>query len=520
MVGIFKFGLIFATFLAVVSLCILGASRSVAAESGVSWAGRPVIGLSQHEISSVPSGADTCSASVLPLFIEGETGIRDSCVFGGVDGLRLARYFNASGQISYAVAYATDSRFVPVRNLCVGMMRCAYSQSEDILVLEGAISPWESGTALIDSFSSHLVRHGGGTRFYTFTQPSHLRFLGATSSHRFSTGAVSISWNGRWALLELRGYGIARIDLRTAELKRIAISLGGFASPGGLIEMSISDDGQRVALMGRGVGMFVYEVANGCGDVPGETASESALPGSTACGFTMIDPAIVSPRLQWSSVPRFSGNGDRLAAFGVAGSTVRAITFSPLRTDLPINPSYIAFGDSFTSGEGELEDSYYGDTNSSTNRCHTSSRSYPYLLGVSWKIMTKSVACSGSRTHDVAGAARKILDDDPIANPSVITIGVGGNDIDLVGKLKSCLAPGTCEWATESRLPATAVEIRSLLPRLVDRSVNVSTCPLACHTFWFMRMAASTPNISSRSSTNIFHQRLIIFRFSCTPSGP
>lgn len=468
MVGIFKFVLIFAAFLAIVTLLNIGVPRVVAAESSISWSGRPVIGLSQHEVSTVPSGADTCSASILPLFVEGETGIRESCVFGGVDGLRLARYFDARGQLSYAVAYATDSRFVPVRNLCSGMMRCAYSQSEDVLVLEAAISPWESGTALVDGFASRLVRHSDGSRFYTFTQPPDLRFLGAAAAHRFSTGAVAISPNGKWALIELRGYGVARIDLRTAELKRVAISLGGFASPGGLLEMSISDDGRRVALMGRGVGMFVYEVTNGCGDMPGEVASGSVVPGGVACGYTVINPTIVPPRLQWSSVPRFSENGDRLAVYGIAGSTVRAITLSPLRTDLPVNPSYIAFGDSFTSGEGELDDSYYGDTNTLTNRCHTSSRSYPYLLGDSWEIVTKSVACSGSRTRDVASAARKILQDDPVSSPSVMTIGVGGNDIDLVGKLKSCLAPGTCEWASESKLPATAVEIRSLLPKLVD----------------------------------------------------
>ena len=35
--------------------------------------------------------------------------------------------------------------------------------------------------------------------------------------------------------------------------------------------------------------------------------------------------------------------------------------------------------------------------------------------------------------------------------PEVISLGVGGNDIGFMDKLKACIMPDTCEWVGEER---------------------------------------------------------------------
>lgn len=468
MKGFFKCVQIIAVLVCVSAASVLAISTDLFASSPVSWVGRPTIGLYQYNVSSIPTGVETCSTSILPLFVEGESGVREACVYGQGSGLRVARYMNANGQISYAVAYPTDSRFIPVRGLCAAMMRCVYSQAEDTLILESSISPSENGTMLVKGFSSRLVRHSDSGRYYTLSTPSSSRFLGASPQHHFSTGSVSISANGHWGLVELKGYGVARVNLITGEYKRIALASSGIMLTGSLLEMTITDDGKNVALAGRGVGLFIYEVTDACGDMPGEAVVPTILPGHVQCLYTTVSSTISTPRFQRVSMPRFSQNGERLQAYGVTSAGTLALSMSPSRTDLPVNPLYIAFGDSFTSGEGELDDAYYGDTNTTQNHCHNSSRSYPFLIGDYWSIPTMSVACSGSRTHDVVSAGVKLLQDNPLLSPTVVSVGIGGNDVDLVGKLKSCLGPGTCEWAKPDKRAATAAEIRSILPRVAD----------------------------------------------------
>ncbi len=474
MKGFIKCALLVAVFLCVATVAIMITPAAIYADSSISWVGRPTIKLSQYGVASIPSGADTCPTSMVPLFIEGELGVRESCVFGRNSDLRLARYVDSSGQPAYAVAYATDSRFVPVRGLCGGMMRCMYSQSEDVLILENAISPWENGSALINDFSSRLRRHSDNGRYYTFNAPEGTRLLGANQTHRFSTGSASISANGQWGLVELKGLGVAKINIKTGEYKRVAMASSGIMLPGSLLEMTISDDGRYVALGGRGVGLFIYETTDTCGDIPGEAVVPTILPGYEQCRYGTVSSAVSSPRFQRVSVPRFSANGEKLNVYGVTSTGILAMSLSPSRTDLPVNPLYIAFGDSFTSGEGEFDDYYYGDTNTPQNHCHNSSRSYPFILGEYWSIPTTSVACSGSRTSEVINASAELLRKNSMLSPTVMSVGIGGNDIDLVGKLKSCLSPGTCEWATPARRAATATEIRSILPKMVDLLNEVS----------------------------------------------
>jgi len=166
--------------------------------------------------------------------------------------------------------------------------------------------------------------------------------------------------------------------------------------------------------------------------------------------------------------------------------------------------SYLALGDSFTSGEGESSDDYYLFSQQPYSySCHLSSRSYPYLVALSVNALgSKSVACSGARLVDIYGTDDYLgqgnrLSGMPVQDastaqvhaltsyspglipqaifaqryqPDLLTIGIGGNDIGMVDKLKVCLMPSTCPWAAvdgQDERTKMAREVRGLFDALV-----------------------------------------------------
>lgn len=194
-----------------------------------------------------------------------------------------------------------------------------------------------------------------------------------------------------------------------------------------------------------------------------------------------------------------------IAAFFIASTWGFTEETTSAETTTPVKPNPIAFlaiGDSFTSGEGETDDNYYIDgSNSPGELCHVSSRSYPFLIGAQQGIRgVHSVACSGAQIGDVIadassykGQSGRLATDSTdertakqqaaIANfipgrvpqevfvdeyqPSVITVGIGGNDAGLFGKLLACASLDECEWVSPVGRAETAKEVASLYPKLV-----------------------------------------------------
>lgn len=168
------------------------------------------------------------------------------------------------------------------------------------------------------------------------------------------------------------------------------------------------------------------------------------------------------------------------------------------------NIKYLALGDSFSSGEGDTDKNpatdrkYYRqwtDVNEDKakgapkEKCHVSTRSYPYRLanwmglGSGPSAAWASVACSGATVYDMnwdnsggyegqdsplgrlhgydnKGTLQGMALNEMILGrvkqiefvkkyqPKVITLTAGGNDVDFGGKLFSCVPfPNTCTWA-------------------------------------------------------------------------
>ena len=103
---------------------------------------------------------------------------------------------------------------------------------------------------------------------------------------------------------------------------------------------------------------------------------------------------------------------------------------------------YTALGDSFSSGEGNPP--FLQGTATSTDACHRSYVAYPELLQAMSSLNLSNmqfVACSGATREDVIFG--KYSEDSQLnhvsSSTSVVTIGVGGDDIGFANVLKQCV---------------------------------------------------------------------------------
>jgi len=330
---------------------------------------------------------------------------------------------------------------------------------------------------------------------------------------------MSASKNGKWLAVEFIYRGIGLLNIETLQMKRIAFMTNrdygyGFSPTK---ELAVSNNGRSVAVMGMNAGSWVFDVVDGCSEVPPDDDMLYGRSIGPICPARYIDLNNFASRINYASSPSLNDDGGQLAfniryfdrADVVRRVTLQAGGYSSVHFD------YIALGDSFTSGEGELEDRHYqSGTNDEFEKCHLSTRSYPYLVTSYFNLnigLAKSVACSGATMADIVGndsnywgqggrlgvdgldvAAQErtrlqsVALDDFVPGrvhqisfvkryqPRVISVGIGGNDAGFIQKLQACLAPDTCEWAgTAKGREKTAVEIRNLFSRLVETYTEI-----------------------------------------------
>jgi lysophospholipase L1-like esterase len=120
----------------------------------------------------------------------------------------------------------------------------------------------------------------------------------------------------------------------------------------------------------------------------------------------------------------------------VTGTMAAALTLlAPLAGQLPAAraaaPSYVALGDSFSSGVGTR--SYISDGSS----CQRSVYAYPSLIAAARGYTLNFRACSGAKVADVTGTQLSAL----TASTSYVTISVGGNDAGFADVLTTCAQP-------------------------------------------------------------------------------
>lgn len=386
-------------------------------------------------------------------------GTRSACMFSG-EHMTLATYL-PSGESLAVINFPHQSQYYHLSGVCDQYRGCAYSDTGDILV----------EYQVIGSRITPMVYDDARSRIH-LQQPLAYRFDKSTVAYEpfpnDNVPSFALSGNGRWLVGELKGRGIGLADLKHEVSYTIALTgnmYGWGFDPD--MEFAVSNDGKSVAVVGLNAGQRLFDITPEC-------LSQQNCSSTDAGVGLMIDS------LHYARLPRFDESGQSLKMTLVSRtSPSRSIV---LRKDGSVERiGYIALGDSYSSGEGETDETYYEPlTNTIDNACHVSRRSYPYLLTIG---ITQNVACSGATIDDVLSVvmypAQSSTLNELVAGtkpqaafveqtqPELVTIGVGGNDAGLMAKLKTCAMPGSCDWVKPEGLRATVQEIKSLFGRLV-----------------------------------------------------
>jgi lysophospholipase L1-like esterase len=130
-------------------------------------------------------------------------------------------------------------------------------------------------------------------------------------------------------------------------------------------------------------------------------------------------------------------------------------------------PALVALGDSYISGEGARE-FFQGTNDAGRNECRRSPHAYPYLIvkrGDAGAVQDLAfLACSGAETADVVANAQwpgEPIDRTPRhgqsqlaqlgellsggrAEPRLVVVSIGGNDVGFADIATACIAPGSC----------------------------------------------------------------------------
>jgi len=123
--------------------------------------------------------------------------------------------------------------------------------------------------------------------------------------------------------------------------------------------------------------------------------------------------------------------------------------------------NYVALGDSYSSGVGS------GSYTSESGSCLRSTLAYSQLwANAHGPTSYRSVACSGAKTTDVNANQLGALS----SSTSLVSITIGGNDVNFAGVMEDCVLYGTDTCVSE--VNAAENTARTSLPGWLDTTYN------------------------------------------------
>lgn len=386
---------------------------------------------------------------------------------------------------------------------------------------------------------SHLTFVNSGTPHYEVNVP-YENITTDNQGNGHSINTVTVSRNGRWAMVYVQNLGFVRVDLVDMSVTWIAPML----VTGSNAFTAISNDGKYVAIapFSPYEWPIIYTIDN-CG----QSASrlQSGWFGSTLSNpcqsrnlHSLISTAIGGPFTvgYW---PDFSDDGGQLKMLLQLNNGEKGVLLSAAGYNFQTpRLDYLALGDSYSSGEGDAtyiptsQKKWYREytdneedknKNVPREKCHISTRSYPYLtawsLGLGYPSSAQNtkwqtVACSGATTWDIAhgnnngyegqgkgaasiwpwdnGSIPRLqgfmnivgLKDAALTKfipgrneqiefvknyrPKIITLTAGGNDVGFGDKVAACITKNDqCKHVSQQGRKDVGVEIQNHLGTLV-----------------------------------------------------
>lgn len=501
--------------LAVLFCQVIMSSYSVVSAESWSWSAAKPTTFSSGPIPDILLG--DCPNAYKIKKTAGERNFKKIC---GVDGISVN--FGTDDRFQPFVGFSYDSNIHKLNGMCGPSDGCLYLPDSDTLVTKQyLVNGIVRSLVVYKNFTHRLTRFfntANLTTEYNFDASSPDYIFQNSSGYAWPVGGIGASNNGKWLAIEIRQRGIVLLNIETLQMKRIstmALSYGIGLDP--TSELAVSNDGQNIALIGTNSGFTIFDITPDCGDEATDDRMSSVTPIAQPCPISPVNTEDFIHSFFQASHPSFNDDGGEFSFYASSYTgealevSLHAAGYGGQRMD------YLALGDSFSSGEGESDDGYYLDgTNDEFEKCHVSTRSYPYLIadlsGIDRNYM-RSVACSGATMVDVIGQDSfylgqnerlghkgfKLDDSGAILaqteaknlfipgrihqvkflneyRPKVVTIGIGGNDAGFMSKLKSCIGPDTCNWAIDpQRKEQTAIEIKNLFGKLVNTYSELHT---------------------------------------------
>lgn len=385
--------------------------------------------------------------------------------------------------------------------------RCIYLSDSDVMLnFENTNNSYIHSLVIYKNFTKNLhIQSDYSGKYFNYNNPERQVLRATPDSPGFAVGfsSVGVSSNGKWVVAELMGVGIVRFNFKEGTHTRVYPDvLEHRTAPVSSSEFAIDDSGRNVFHTGINVGLKRYVVTDNCGDNRLDSS-----PVSNQCQRYEIKPEKIIWSMNHGTSPAITSNGV-MQFFAKSTDPYLKYKFVQIgdRGSSNSTLNMLSLGDSFTSGEGEVDDKRYVEgTNTPYEKCHLSDRSYPYLVARDLNYATqktRSVACSGAVTEDIVGHSAYIGQRDRLkhlisptvllsdlqdqakrdfipgrieqshfvgtSKADVVTVGIGGNDSGLMSKLNQCGLPDTCKWADDAVYKnAVKKEIAGLFDRLV-----------------------------------------------------
>jgi lysophospholipase L1-like esterase len=293
------------------------------------------------------------------------------------------------------------------------------------------------------------------------------------------SSSVRFSRSGDWMLLYSNSQGALRVDTASGSVLPFGLRLDGPEA------YAISPSG-RFAVVAYAIAKTVelYDL-NTC------TPTPQIIQLPTDCSSVDLTDQLKDTSLPYQRVmnARFLSETQLELDLRYSDGSIDRYQVGAGGIDEFTNASYLALGDSFASGEGDRNDAWYlpGTNEPGVNMCHTSLRSYPYIIGYQLGYDEyESVACSGAVTAHVLSEDQYASTDGLPGSEeqkqfisdkhSIVTLSIGGNDIGFADKLTECvLGPGTCKYAEDGPVRSQmAQEIASLHKTLEQTYTNIA----------------------------------------------
>lgn len=277
-----------------------------------------------------------------------------------------------------------------------------------------------------DNFPTHLSQLQNGEMAYDYAEGEF-----PSPEVEIVPSAWALSSNGRYLVYSYgMTYGlndrVVVVDLLEGNVKVIgSLNYGTvYASPAPLARLAVSDDASLVVVGGPKL-MKVWDITENCGVGLGEPSLWEGVV-KDYCNNALISPVSYGeengPAYDDSVIYNIKISHDIDKVSFIQRRGVNDTTYTYTRISIraynaapPDGVRYLALGDSYSSGEGDVTSdgtNHYipgtnvaGDYSRNIPRemCHISDRSYPFLIAKQMNLSDgamKSIACSGAVAED------------------------------------------------------------------------------------------------------------------------